>query len=87
MVTVVPLDEIGRRQRGETEACFLHVAGTTRQTTVKIAKGAPPNMVTVVPLDEIGRRQRGETEACFLHVAGNDETDDCQDRQGGDRDH
>ena len=25
-VTAVPLDEIGRRQRGATEACFLHVA-------------------------------------------------------------
>ena len=39
-VTVVPFDEISRRQRGVSEACFLHVAGSDeRQMTVKIAKG------------------------------------------------
>ncbi|MCY4645019.1 MAG: hypothetical protein OXB88_10405, partial [Bacteriovoracales bacterium] len=29
-VTVLHPDKIGRRQRGATEACFLHVAGKRR---------------------------------------------------------
>ena len=29
-VTVVPLDEMPRRQRGATEACFLHIDGSNK---------------------------------------------------------
>ena len=38
-VTVVPLDEIGRRQRGATEACFLHVVGSDKADDCRDRQG------------------------------------------------
>ena len=51
-VTVVPLDEIGRRQRGATEACFLHVAGSDKADDCRDRQGGEPLPNVYVATDD-----------------------------------
>ncbi|MCY4643994.1 MAG: hypothetical protein OXB88_05195, partial [Bacteriovoracales bacterium] len=53
-VTVLHPDKIGRRQRGATEACFLHVAGKRRGSRLPRLPGGEqllPNRV-LRPFDQ-----------------------------------
>ncbi|MCY4643461.1 MAG: hypothetical protein OXB88_02490, partial [Bacteriovoracales bacterium] len=59
-VTVLHPDKIGRRQRGATEACFLHVAGKRRGSRLpRLPGGEQLPCISISPLHGPKRPKAG----------------------------